>query len=328
MSKKLNWGILGAGDIANLQTADLVENGHRVVAVASRDSDRGKDFAKKYGIKTMYTAYQDLVSDPSVDIIYVATPHVFHLEHASLALNAGKHVLLEKPFTINAGEAAQLLDLAKSKNLVILEAMWTRFLPHMVQLRADIAAGLIGEVRGVHADFSVHFPVNDEHRLYNRSLGGGALLDLGIYPISFAVDLLGIPDSVTARGTLTHTQVDAQDSLIFEYNDGRHATLTTALNAAGSVSASVLGTKGSIKIDSPFFNQVGYERRGLFGDVIDTFTVTPVSRGMQFQAAELERVITAKETQSPILPNAQTLAIMKLMDSIRVQLGVSYESEN
>jgi predicted dehydrogenase len=328
MTKKLNWGILGAGDIAHMQTADLTENGHSVVAVGSRDQTRGNEFAAKYGIPAVYTDYNALVNDPTVDIIYVATPHVFHLEHASLALNAGKHVLCEKPFTINAGESAQLLELADSKNLVILEAMWTRFLPHMVQLRQDLAAGLIGEVRGVHADFSVNFPVNEEHRLYNRSLGGGALLDLGIYPISFAIDVLGFPDKVTARGSLTHTMVDANDTVIFEYTDGRQATLTTALNASGPVTAVVLGTEGSIRIDSPFFTQVGYKRYSSFGALEAEFEVTPVSRGMQFQAVEIERLINAGERQSSIISNQDSHAIMQLMDGIRNQLGVTYLSES
>jgi predicted dehydrogenase len=328
MTKKLNWGILGAGDIAHMQTTDLTQNGHSVVAVGSRDQNRGNEFAAKYGIPTVYTDYNELVNDPSVDIIYVATPHVFHLEHASLALNAGKHVLCEKPFTINAGESAQLLELANSKNLVILEAMWTRFLPHMVQLRKDLAAGLIGEVRGVHADFSVAFPINEEHRLYNRNLGGGALLDLGIYPISFAIDILGFPNKVTALGSLTHTNVDAQDTVIFEYSDGRQATLTTALNSSGSVSATVLGTQGSIQLDTPFFTQVGYKRFSPMGELLDEFKVTPVSRGMQFQAAELERLIEAGERQSPILSNRDTHGIIELLDAIRAQLGVTYPSEN
>jgi len=327
MSKQLNWGILGAGDIANLQTTDLTLTGHSVVAVASRDKERGNEFAAKYGIGNVYTDYESLVNDPNVDIIYVATPHVFHFEHASLALNAGKHVLLEKPFTINAGESAKLLQLAESKNLVILEAMWTRFLPHMVQLRKDIAAGLIGEVRGVHADFSVCFPVNLEHRLYNRSLGGGALLDLGIYPVSFAVDILGIPDKITASGTLTQTNVDANDTVVFEYADGRRATITTALNASGPVGATVLGSEGFIRIDSPFIDQVGFKRYGLRGELLDTFAVTPVGRGMQFQAVELERLINAGERQSPILSNHDTQAIMEILDGIRAQLGVTYESE-
>ena len=328
MATQLNWGILGAGEIAHMLTTDLTQNGHSVIAVASRDQVRGDEFAAKYGIGTVYRDYESLVNDANVDIIYVATPHVFHREHAALALNAGKHVLLEKPFTINAGESAELLALADSRNLVILEAMWTRFLPHMVQLRKDLAAGLIGEVRGVHADFSVAFPVNEEHRLYNRNLGGGALLDLGIYPISFAIDVLGFPDMVTARGSLTHTNVDAQDTVIFEYSDGRQATLTTALNASGPVSATVLGTQGSIQIDAPFFTQVGYKRFSPMGELQDEFKVTPVSRGMQFQAAELERLIQAGQRQSPILSNQDTHGIVELLDAIRAQLGVTYPSES
>ena len=327
MSKKLNWGILGTGTIADLQTKDLLECGFSVTAVGSRDLAKAKVFAADHGIGTSCGSYQELVDSPDVDVIYVATPHPFHFEHASLALNAGKHVLLEKPITMNAREAAALAELASEKGLVLLEAMWTRFLPHMDQIRADIAAGLIGEVRSVIADFSALFPSDPEGRHLNRQLGGGALLDIGIYPISFAVNLLGIPEKVFASGSMTATQVDANVSMVFDYPTGQQALLHCALDSSGPISATILGTKGRIDIEVPFFTQVGYRRYDPEMELVSEFNVNPVGRGMQFQALELERLVGAGELLSPTMPFTQSVDIMELIDHIRSQIGLVYPSD-
>lgn len=181
-TRTLRWGILGTGLIAGIQTKDLIENGFTVQAVGSRNLASSKTFSAEHGIATAHGSYESLVADPEVDIVYVATPHVFHNANAMLALKAGKHVLVEKPFTVNANEAWALANLAESKGLVVLEAMWTRFLPHMVRLRELIQSGDKGEVRKVTADHNQSLPTDPSHRLNDHALGGGALLDLGIYP--------------------------------------------------------------------------------------------------------------------------------------------------
>jgi predicted dehydrogenase len=327
MTSKLNWGILGTGTIAQMQTTDLLENGFSVTAVGSRDLQKARDFAAVNGIGLAFGSYQDLVASSAVDVIYVATPHPFHFEHASLALEADKHVLLEKPFAMNAREAARLVGLAQEKNLVLLEAMWTRFLPHMVQLRADIAAGLIGEVKSVSADFSALFPTDPNGRHRNKALGGGALLDIGIYPVSFAIDLLGFPDKVVATGTLTDGGVDNNVSMLFDYEGGQQALLHCAMDQVGTIGASIQGTLGRIDIDTPFFTQVGYKRFNAEFELVDTFAIQPVSRGMQFQAAELELLVAKGELSSKTLPLSETVAIMELIDHIRSQIGLVYPSD-
>ncbi len=327
MSTKLNWGILGTGTIADLQTKDLIACGFAVVGVGSRDAQKAADFAATHGIAKSFGSYEALVASPDIDVIYVATPHPFHFEHASMALEAGKHVLLEKPITMNAREAAALAELATEKNLVLLEAMWTRYLPHMVQIRSDISAGLIGEVRSVIADFSALFPTDPLGRHLNLQLGGGALLDIGIYPISLAVDLLGIPEKVFASASMTTTQVDKNVSMIFDYPTGQQALLHCSMDSAGAISATILGTQGRIEVDAPFFEQVGYKRYNQDLELAAEFKVDAVGRGMQFQAFELERLVAANQLQSPMLPLAQSVEIMEVLDHIRSQIGLIYPSD-
>ena len=196
MSKPLRWGILGTGWIADLFVQDLQLTGHQVVGVGSRAPETAQRFAARFGIPNAHGSYESLVADPQVDIVYVATPHPMHASNAMAALNAGKHVLIEKPFTVNAAEARGIVDLAKAKNLVVLEAMWTRFLPHMRRIREIIASGALGTVYSVVADHTRDLPDDPKHRLNALELGGGALLDLGIYPISFAWDILGQPQEI------------------------------------------------------------------------------------------------------------------------------------
>ena len=194
MTDHLRWGILGTGWIARQMTSDLAINGSTVTAVGSRTQEKADAYAAEFGIPPAHGSYEALVADPEVDVIYVATPHPSHVADATLALNAGKHVLLEKPYTINAAEARVVADLASERGLVVLEAMWTRWMPHMIRLREIIAAGTLGDVRTVIVDHNQKLSQDPAHRLQDPALGGGALLDLGIYPVSFAWDVFGAPD--------------------------------------------------------------------------------------------------------------------------------------
>lgn len=324
---RLRWGILGTGFIAALQAQDLADNGFTIQAVGSRSQDSSTAFAGKFGIPTSHGSYEDLVADPDVDIVYIATPHVFHHANALLALHAGKHVLVEKAFTINAREAQEIVDLAAEKGLVALEAMWTRFLPHMARLRQLVADGTLGEVRKVVASHNQDLPKDPAHRLNDPALGGGALLDLGIYPISFAFDIFGAPQRITASAAMTATGVDRQTAAIFEYADGQQAIVDCALDVAGNNRAVVIGTEGWVEIDSVWYNPVPFTRYDPLGNVLERFEQPVKSRGMQYQAAELERLVSEGATAGTLLPPSQTVAIMAAMDEIRRQTGLTYDAD-
>jgi predicted dehydrogenase len=327
MAGEIRWGILGTGWIAREQTNDLLKNGFTVTAVGSRTIEAATVFASEFGIPKPHGSYEELVADPEVDIVYVATPHPMHHHDALLALAAGKHVLVEKPLTINAAEARELVDLAASKHLVLLEAMWTRFLPHMIRVREIIASGLIGDVRTVIADHNQFLPKNPEHRINNPELGGGALLDLGIYPISLAWDLLGKPATIQANATKTATGVDRQTAMLFTYADGQQAVLHCALDTAGPNTAAIIGTKGWIDIESVFYTPTSFTVYDSEQKVIETFQQVVSQRGMQFQAWEAERRIRDGVTPTTVLLPAESVEIMETLDEIRRQIGLAYPGE-
>jgi predicted dehydrogenase len=323
----IRWGILGTGFIADLQTQDLLENGFTVQAVGSRSMESSRAFGDKYSIPTAHDSYEALVADPDVDVIYVATPHPFHHANALLALNAGKHVLVEKAFTINAREAREIVELAESKGLVALEAMWSRFLPHMIRLREVIRDGTIGEVRKVIASHNQNLPKDPAHRLNDPALGGGALLDLGVYPVSFAFDIFGTPETIRASASMTATGVDRQTAAIFEYADGQQAILDCELDAAGPNRAVVIGTEGWIDVEATWYNPTPFTVFDTHGNVLERFDQPVNSRGMQFQAAELERLVNEGATAGSILPPGETVAVMAALDEIRRQIGLSYTAD-
>jgi predicted dehydrogenase len=329
VTESLRWGILGTGGIATSFTTDLLATGFTVVAVGSRTQSAADSFAATHGIPNSHGSYEALVADPEVDAIYISTPHPFHYENAKLVLNAGKHALVEKPFTLNAREAQEVVDLAKSRKLVVLEAMWTRWLPHMVRVRELIANGALGEVRTVIADHNQHLPHDPEHRINNPELGGGALLDLGIYPVSLAWDILGQPTSVTAISAPTaSTGVDRQTAILMGYPDGQQAVLHTALDTLGPNTAAIIGTNGRIEIDSVWYTATTFTAYDENGAVIERFDQPVVSRGMQYEAWALERIVAAGALEGTELPPSETVHIMATLDEIRRQIGLVYPAEH
>ncbi len=327
MTGSIGWGILGTGFIAATFTEDLNQNGFRVAAVGSRTREAAEAFAATHGIPIAHASYEDLVAEPAVDVVYVSTPHPFHAANAMLALRAGKHVLVEKAFTINAREAEEVVALAESLGLVVLEAMWTRWLPHMVRLREIIAAGTLGDVRTVIADHNQKLPTDPAHRLNDPELGGGALLDLGIYPVSFAWDVLGAPTSVHAISSSTATGVDRQTAIVLGYADGQQALLHTALDTRGPNCASVIGTDGYIEIDSVFYSPTGFTVYDSAGTVVERYRNEVTSRGMQYQAWELERLVGEGSLAGTVLPPSESVAIMRTLDEIRAQIGLRYPGD-
>jgi predicted dehydrogenase len=327
MTDKTRWGILATGLIARLFTSDLLKLGHKVTAVGSRSYKTASSFAAEFGIAKAHGSYEALFSDPDVDVVYVATPHPLHAPNAIAALEGGKHVLVEKPFTINAVEARQVMDLAERKGLLALEAMWTRFLPHMIRIRQILASGTLGEIRSVVADHTQDLPDDPTHRLNALELGGGALLDLGIYPISFAWDVLGAPKSVQATARLRATGADAEVATLFRHSGGAVSLTLSMSDATGPNVATVIGTQGRIDIDSVWYKPTNFRVYDNQGDVVEQFKSSVPGRGMQYQAAEVERLIRTGKLISEILPSSQTIAIMETLDAIRAQIGLRYPGE-
>ena len=322
------WGILGTGGIASAFIEDLKRaSGHSVVAVGSRTLSKATAFASGISGATAYGSYQELVNDSAVDAIYVATPHPMHLEHTLLAVNAGKPTLCEKPFAISAMQAQSMVDAATRNNVALLEAMWTRYLPHIAQLREILASGVLGEIQIVEADYGQRLADQNIARLLDPALGGGALLDLGIYPISFAHLILGTPSAITARAVKTDRGVDAQTSAIFDYANGAQAVINTTMIAQTPCRAVVSGLLGRLEIDGAFYKPAAM-RVVLFDGTTTQYPKTYVGQGLREQAIEMARVVRAGLLQSPLMPWSETIAVMKTMDEIRKQIGLRYSFEN
>lgn len=319
----VRWGILGAGGIAH-KLADAVNEytASQVLAVASRDQVKAQDFADRVGVPTAYGSYEQLVNDPDIDVVYVATPHSHHHEHMMLAIEAGKHVMCEKAFTQNLSQAREVVAAARAKGVFLMEAMWTRHLPHMHAIRELIARGEIGDLVSVQADHGQ--PIAHIERMWNPNLAGGALLDLGVYPIAFAHDILGVPDAITARGRIRDTGVDNQVSMVFEYA-GAQAALTTTMEARTPCTAHIAGTQGRIEIDEVFYNPTSFTLTR--EDGTSMFYDGTVPNGFQYEAAEVARRIHAGDKESAFLTLDQSLEIMAIMDEVRRQIGVTYPNE-
>jgi predicted dehydrogenase len=323
----LRWGILAPGGIAHV-FARAVQGYTRgeLVAVGSRSAERASAFAAEYGIPAAYGDYRSFVEDPNVEAVYVASPHSEHKEHALLAIAAGKHVLVEKAFTRNEAEAREVVDAARAAGVFCMEAMWTRFLPHVVALREMVRRGDIGRPVGLIADHGqpfAHLPA--EHRIHNPRLAGGALLDLGVYPVSFAHDILGVPDRVSAVGSLAPTGVDAQISIALGFGPDVQASLHTTSFAKTATTAVIFGLEGRIEVDGDFYRPTSFSLIRNDGSTWDFYK--EVDGGFQYQAAEVARRIAAGETESPVITLENSLEVMRTMDEIRRQVGVAYAGE-
>lgn len=320
----VRWGILGAGGIAHKLAEAVTEyTASTVVAVGSRDLAKAQHFADEFGIPTAHGSYEELVGDPEVDVIYVATPHSHHHEHALLAIEAGKHVLCEKAFTQNAAQAREVVAAARAKGVFLMEAMWTRHLPHMYAIRELIARGEIGDIVSVQADHGQ--ALTHVERMFRADLAGGALLDLGVYPIAFAHDILGVPDRITAAGRLRDTGVDGQIGMVFDYATAQ-ASLTTTMEARTPCTAHIAGTEGRIEIDDTFYTPTSFTVTRQDGT--SWFYDGDVPNGFQFEAAEVARRIHAGDTESALLTLDQSLEIMEIMDEVRSQIGLVYPNES
>jgi predicted dehydrogenase len=315
----LRWGILGTGEIAHTFVSDLHLTGSGVVsAVGSRSQGSADRFGNDFGITNRHSSYESLVADPNVDVIYVATPHPMHRENAILALHAGKPVLVEKPFAMNAVEAIEVVEVARKEGLFAMEAMWTRFLPHIAVVRDWLAQGALGEVVTVSADHGQWFAEDAGFRLFAPELGGGALLDLGVYPVSFASMILGTPDRIAAISDPAFTGVDAQTSMLFGYESGAQALLTCTLRAKSATRASIVGTDARIEIDGDFYAPAAVTLVPRRGEPIRVES-THEGRGLRHQADEVARRLAAGDLESPVMSLDETVSIMETMDTVLAQ---------
>lgn len=325
--RKIRWGILATGGIARKFAEDLERvPDAEIVAVGSRTRESAEAFARRYGIPRAYGSYEELARDPDVDIVYVASLHPGHKEHALLCLNEGKAVLNEKPFTVNAGETEELIRTARSKGLFLMEAMWTRYLPAIRKVREWIADGRIGEVRSMHAAFGYNAVRDPDGRLLNPHKAGGALLDVGIYPVSFASLVFGRqPERIDSIAHIGETGVDEHNAMLFAYPDGKTATLQSAVQLQLVNDCHISGTRGNIRI--PLFWMARSAELETENGETERFAYNGDRIGYAFEAEEAGRCLREGLTESPDMPLDETLAIMRTMDALRRQWGLRYPFE-
>lgn len=327
MTARFRWGILGPGNIAAKFAAGVAAlDDQEVIAVGSRTQASADRFADRFEILRRHVGYEALVADPNVDAIYVATPHSFHHEHTLLALRHGKHVLCEKPFAINAAQAQEMVDEARRQERFLMEAMWSRFLPVIVETRRLVAEGAIGKVQMVQADFGFRASFNPASRLFDPALGGGALLDVGVYPISLATMLLGHPNRIAAIAALGATGIDENTGILLGFPGGEVAVLATTVRATTSQEAIILGDNGSIRIHSPWWvgNRLTLHRAG--SDPEERLRPY-LANGYSHEAIEVANCVRAGKLESETMSLDESVQIMAIMDEIRAQLGIKYPME-
>ena len=315
----LRWGILGAGWIASQMAFSLRDTAQRVVAVGSRDVGRARAFVREHAPDAhAHGDYAALVTDPGVDVVYVASPHSEHLEHALLAINAGKHVLIEKPLAPTGAQARRIVRAAREAEVFCMEAMWTRFLPHIDVVRQVISAGLLGEVSTVLADHGVPLWPDGPERLADPDLAGGAMLDLGIYPLSFASLALGGLSAVTGVGSLTERGVDRRFAFAAQGRGGGVAALSTDMSVTTPTTASVNGTWARLELETSFYMPTTIHLVGRDGVVLDTMTGDPIEahRGLRHEATEVALRITGGQTESPVMPLEESVHLLEFVDGL------------
>ena len=325
--KPIRWGILGTGNIANQFARGLaVLEDAQLVAAGSRRAETANRFADTYGAPNRHDSYEALAADPDVDIVYIATPHVYHAENSLLCLEAGKAVLCEKPFAINAAEARRVIDYARAHRLFLMEAVWTRLLPHMEKVVELVEEGAIGEPRLLQANFCFRTSFDPRDRLFDPVLGGGGLLDVGIYPVFLAHLLLGRPLEIKTLAHLGETGVDEQAGMLFSHESGAVSVLTSAIRAELPHTAVIAGATGRIEIHERWWAPSSFT---LQRDGHDAVQIEPevVGNGYNYEASEAGRCLREGRTESEKIPLDTTLAVMHTLDAIRAQWGLRYPGE-
>ncbi len=313
----IKFGVMGAGNIATKFSEALRGIGGNLYAIASRDLNKSKAYQNTYGFEKAYGSYEDMLIDPFVDCVYIATPHGLHFEHMMLALKYHKHILCEKAFTLNEGQAKIVINEANSKNLFVMEALWTRFLPTMIEIKQLISQGIIGDITKIEANFCFQATRDDESRLFAPHLGGGALLDVGIYPLTLANLFLGTPHRIESKSDLYHTGVDLSNEITLYY-DQAVAHLKSSLGYNLPIEGFIYGTKGYIHI--PMF--IGAERAFIFDNhqkLIKEIENKHIVNGMEYEILEVINCLENNQKESSLMPRHETLNILRQMDDIKKQ---------
>ncbi len=326
--KTIRWGIIGAGNISSTFAAALNSMEHtRLAAVASRSLTRAEEFARRFSVDKAYGSYEELAKDPEIDVIYVGTLHPEHRENAALCIRHGKAVLCEKPFTLNAEDCRELIRLAGEYRVFLMEAMWTKFLPVTSKVRQWLREGRIGEIRHFKASFGFYSEFNKDSRLYNPHLAGGALLDVGVYPISYAIHMLDrLPNQALSSAILGRTGVDEQNIIILKYENGILADLSSAISADTGNDAEIIGDKGRIFVPK-FWAAEEAMLYNSSNELVETFEMPFTVNGYVYEAEEVNRCLREGRLESERLSLKDTLGIMELMDSIRADWGLVYPQE-
>ena len=325
MSKNYRWGILGAGRIADkFCTATDFVKGSEVYAVASRDIENAKAYASRYKASRYYDNYDDLIKDENVDIIYIATPHAFHYEQTLNCLRHKKAVLCEKPMSLTYRQTSEMIRVATENKVFLMEAMWTACMPFIAKIKSLIKEDVIGEPRYVSGDFGFTVPVDVDSRLFNKALGGGSLMDIGIYPLFLATLILGEPTSIKTISALTSTGVDEYANVILQYKNGATAHILSTVSFNTAIEAEIIGTKGSIKIKNPWFKATDFSLH-LNDGSIENFTIPHESNGFEHEIKHVMNSLDYGVLESDLMPHHLTLSISKTMEEILKQANVSYE---
>ncbi len=328
--KTIRWGILGAGRIARKFAGDLrYAEDCELVAIGSRSRQSAEEFSKEFPVKYAHDSYEALVQNPEVDVIYIATPHNLHHENTLLCLQHQKAVLCEKPFAINSRQATEMINLAREKKVFLMEALWTKFHPHYIKMQEMIGQGLLGEIKSVLVNFGFKPTAPVPARLFDPSLGGGTLMDIGIYNVFIAMSVLGKPDHIDAVITPAPTGVDEQCAILFRYKNGALAQLFSTFSSDLATEADICGTEGRIRLTSRFYetsSTVEY-----YGERVDSRQVIPIEKGQgfgyQYEARHVNECLRNGLTESPVMSFADTLLLIQTLDKIRAIAGIYYPAD-
>jgi predicted dehydrogenase len=330
MSKVIRWGILGCGRIAGKFAADLkLVSDAELIAVGSRSQETAAVFADEFNVKYRHASYAALVQNPEVDVIYIATPHNLHYENTILCLNHNKAVLCEKPFAMNKAQSMEMINLARQKNIFLMEALWTKFHPHYLKTMEVLKAGTIGEVKSLLINFGFKPTEPIPKRLFDRQLGGGTMMDIGIYNVFMALSVLGKPDEIFAHMIAAPSGVDEQCAVIFKYKNGAMASLFSTFSANLATEAEICGTEGRLKLTSRFYEPSTILELYPAINVKEIITVPKEDGfGYQYEARHVNYCLQNNLTESPIVSHQDTLLLMETLDKIRSIAGIKYETDN
>lgn len=328
MAKRIKWGILGTGKIAHVFAQDLLLSDDAVLfAVASRSSGKANAFRKKFNALKSYESYESLAIDPDIDVVYIATPHVFHYKHSMMCMEAGKAVLCEKPFGMNQKQVEKMIQKAKEKQVFLMEAFWTRFIPATEKLQELIQSNRIGTIQMLKADFGFKGDTDPTKRLFNKSLGGGSLLDIGIYPVFLSLYLLGKPDTIEASAVFSSTGIDSSCGILFNYKTGQLSVLDSTFLTNTETEATIYGDKGKIIVHSRFHHS---NKLSVYSDdqSIETIEIDYTASGYFHEIEEVNYCLQNNLLESKKMPHAFSLDLILTLDEIRTVIGLAYPSDN